>query len=547
MTPPARRAGTHPASTAQGRFIPGEAQEGGYRRLTAEAGEQHTVRTELFSGSLPGGWQRSVTPLLAIAHLSDTHVMDHQSPARAELVDRFSDPDSPLRAAVGIIGTYRAQELFTYQVADAMIQAVRRIAAAPVSAAPLDFAVITGDATDNCQLNELRSYIGLLDGGLVTPDSGDLRQYEGVAAPTVEDERYWHPDGGPADLPRTKYGFPAVPGVLAAIRRPFLATGLGLPWYAVHGNHDNMMQGTVRPVGMVAEFAVGGIKLVTPPEDIDAVATLAKFCEAEAEALTELTTGTRLRVTPDPGRAMISRADHVREHFRSAGQPAGHGYSERNLADSSAFYAFDHGVIRCVVLDTVNHHGGWQGSIDEAQLGWLEAELTASAARPVVLFSHHPLETLVNDTRPPGAGRRILAAELRAVLLAHPCVVAWVNGHTHVHAVSAVTDGSGSGFWQITTASHIDWPQQARIIEFLATPAGLAIGCTVLDSAAAETYQGSGDPADLAALARELAANDWQVREEITADGGAGAGAAIDRNVVLAIDWPRTAGQRRLT
>jgi len=546
MTPPARRAGTDPASTAQGRFIPGEAQEGGYRRLTAEAGEQHTVRTELFSGSLPGGWQRSATPLLAIAHLSDTHVMDHQSPARAELVDRFSDPDSPLRAAVGIIGTYRAQELFTYQVAEAMIQAVRRITAAPVSAAPLDFAVITGDATDNCQLNELRSYIGLLDGGLVTPDSGDPQHYEGVAAPAVEDERYWHPDGGPDDLPRTKYGFPAVPGVLSAARHPFRAAGLGLPWYAVHGNHDNMMQGTVRPVGIVAEFAVGGIKLVTPPADVDAAATLAKFSGAEAEALTELASGTRLRVTPDPGRAMITRADHIREHFRSDGQPAGHGYTERNVADSSAYYAFDHGVIRCVVLDTVNHHGGWQGSIDEAQLGWLEAELTVSAARPVVLFSHHPLETMINDTRPPGAGRRVLAAELRAVLLAHPCVVAWVNGHTHVHAVSAVTDGDGGGFWQITTASHIDWPQQARIIEFLATPAGLAIGCTVIDSAAAATYQGSGDPADLAALARELAANDWQVREEITAEGGAGAGTAIDRNVVLAIDWPRNAAQRRL-
>ena len=141
----------------------------------------------------------------------------------------------------------------------------------------------------------------------------------------------------------------------------------------------------------------------------------------------------------------------------------------------------------------------------------------------------------------------MLAGELRAVLLAHPCVVAWLNGHTHVHAVTAVTDGGGAGFWQITTASHIDWPQQARIIEFLATAAGLAIGCTVIDSAAAATYQGSADPADLAALARELAANDWQVRDLITADGGAGAGTAADRNVVLAIDWPRTAGQVRLT
>ncbi len=534
-----------PGTTAQRRFVPGEAGEGGYRRLSATDGEQHTIRTELCSRSLPAGWRRTATPLLTLAHLSDTHVMDHQSPGRAELVDRFSDPDSPLRATIGLIGTYRAQELFTYHVAEAMVRTVRQTSAAPVSAAPLDFAVVTGDATDNCQLNELRSYIGLLDGADVVPDSGDRSKYEGVAAPTVEDERYWHPEGGAEDLPRARYGFPHAPGVLGFARRPFRSTGLGLPWYAVHGNHDNMLQGTVTPEGWLREFPVGAVKLVTPPEDVDAAELLARFENADGDALAELARGTQLAVTPDPGRATVTRADHIREHFRSAGKPAGHGYSERNLADGTAYYGFDHGVIRCVVLDTVNHHGGWQGSIDATQLSWLEAELAAHSARPVVLFSHHPLETLINDTRPPGADRRVLAAELREVLLAHPCVVAWLNGHTHVHSVTAITDGTGHGFWQITTASHIDWPQQARIVEFLSTAAGLAIACTVIDSAAAASYRGSAEPADLAALARELAANDWQVRELITPDGGAGAGTVADRNVVLAIDWPRTADKAR--
>jgi hypothetical protein len=192
-------------------LVPGQAGDGGYRALVPSDGEQHAVRDDLADHALRAAWHRSARPLLVIAQLSDTHVMDHQSPARAELLDRYSDPDSPLRVDVGIVGTYRAQELFTCQVAAAVVRAVREIRAAPLSGAPIDLAVVTGDATDNCQRNELRSYIDLLDGGRVLPDSGDPQRYEGVAGPEVEDERYWHPDGGEPDLPRSRYGFPGVP------------------------------------------------------------------------------------------------------------------------------------------------------------------------------------------------------------------------------------------------------------------------------------------------------------------------------------------------
>jgi hypothetical protein len=114
----------------------------------------------------------------------------------------------------------------------------------------------------------------------------------------------------------------------------------------------------------------------------------------------------------------------------------------------------------------------------------------------------------------------VLGDAVVAELLKHPNVVAWVNGHTHSNRILAHRRRSGGhvvgGFWEINTASHIDWPQQGRIVEIADNRDGtLSIFCTMLDHAAPETWSADqlDDPLHLAALSRELAANDWQERE----------------------------------
>jgi hypothetical protein len=82
----------------------------------------------------------------------------------------------------------------------------------------------------------------------------------------------------------------------------------------------------------------------------------------------------------------------------------------------------------------------------------------------VVAREHHGVDTLVNERG--DDPERVLAAPLLDVVHRHPSVVLWLTGHRHIHRITP-RPGAAGGFWEITTASIIDWPSERRRIEVL--------------------------------------------------------------------------------
>jgi metallophosphoesterase (TIGR03767 family) len=494
---PAARAGAD-GTTRTAVLAKGPAGPGGYRPVISKPGESYVVRAGIGASAKSGRGKRR-KPLLTFVQLSDIHILDAQSPLRLELGETVSS------------SAYRPQEMLTGQVADAMVRHINEIGGGPVLGKPLALAIQTGDNSDTGQYNELRWNIDLLDGGEVTVDSGDPARYEGVmdGEPAFYDTTFWHPEGTPEgkedDKPRALYGFPLVPGLLDAARAPFTAEGLKMKWLTAMGNHDGLVQGNWAHSAAYEAQAVGTVKKTSK--------------------------GNRT-ITADPNRRLLSRTEWVEEHFTTTGLPEGHGFTQENVDTGTAYYTFDQGLVRFVVLDTVSQFGD-KGAMYDDQFAWLKKTLGASGNKLVILASHHPLSSFEDTAR---------ADKIERELLKHDNVIAWVNGHTHTNHIWAHKRVTGTGknkkvangFWEINTASHIDWPQQSRLLEIANNKDGtLSIFTTMVDHGAPLTWDGDlTDPLQLAALGRELALNDWQERDDHRG------GNRSDRNTELVLKTP---------
>jgi len=509
----------------------GQGARAAYREVAELEGEPHIIRRDLVDDTSENA-VTSQRAIIAIGHLTDLHVMDAQSPARFEYINReWLDPRFR-----DLLTMQRPQETLNMHAIDAMVRTLNAIESGPVTGAPLDLVAVTGDGIDNTQRNELANFLALLDGGTVEPDSG-APGYEGVQAAEWPDDISWKPDGAPdGDVYRRDLGYPAVPGLLDRAIQPFQATGLRRPWLGCHGNHEEVCQGLGVVTPALAKAMVGSNKPVGLPPGLDPDTAVDTFIERPEFFMS----GPSVDVTPDANRRPITRSEFVEAVYASGP----HGFTDQNRREGTAYYVHDKPAVRFITLDTVCSAGDALGSIDAPQLHWLERRLeeahssfksrdgstvqTRHRDRLVVVLSHHGFDTLTN---PRCEQRR---EQLMGLLLRFQNVVLWLNGHIHANRITPRPDPHGGhGFWEVTTSAVVDWPCQARLVELFDAGNGLlGIACTMLDHEGS-TRSRDDEPPDLAGLHRELAANvpmngfdSWRP------------GAPTDRNAILLLPTP---------
>ncbi len=493
----------------------------GYGAWTFSAGLPLAPRTDVMAD--PVGYLAKVkakqviqkTKLLNFFAMTDIHITDKEAPNQLISLQQGDPGFSGNNTSI-----YSPIMLSTTHVLDAAIQTANVLH----KKNPFDFFISLGDACNSTMYNEIRWYIDVIDGKVITPSSGAHR-----GADTID------------------------------YQKPFQAIGLdkSIPFYQTLGNHDHFCIGSFPPyesgiapsyisdtvwsapyflrpdpMSFPAMFSVEKMKNDTPRYYggvIDGSTPYGTVIYAGSVA----NYANPPKVAADPDRRSLHRAEWIQEFFTTSTAPVGHGFNlvssnpNFNLVPANeragfACYSFlpkSTVPLKVIVLDdtqreddgSVDIHG--HGFLDATRWAWLQKELAdgQAADQLMIIAAHIPIAVvnIAGETEWWLGGRKgdptkllgdnsttvqnaVDLAGLVTTLQNTPNLLMWIAGHRHLNTVKAFVspdrvNAPEKGFWQVETSSLHDWPQQFRTFEiFINSDYSISIEVVNVDPAVAE-------------------------------------------------------------
>ncbi|MDQ5986846.1 MAG: hypothetical protein CSYNP_02579 [Syntrophus sp. SKADARSKE-3] len=447
------------------------------------------------------------TRFLNFVSMSDIHLTDKEAPNQLIYLQQGNPGFSGQNTSI-----YSPIMVYTPHVFDAAIQTVNALHKKD----PFDFFISLGDACNSSLYNELRWYIDIIDGKVITPSSGAH-----IGADTVD------------------------------YQMPFKAAGLdpSIPLYQALGNHDHFMIGSFPvyadpnvPLGNTyisdTVWSVPKELLIPDPKTFPAMfsnrnlvdPTLTKYYGGVIDgsklsgSIIDLgpigNYSTPPKVAADPNRRALMKTEWISEFFNSTSSPAGHGFGLVDPSKPAGFacYSFvpkSNIPLKIIVLDdtqneddgSVDIHG--HGFLDPIRWAWLQAELAAGKAanQLMIIAAHIPIAVSnianetewwlggnKNDTTKLGDPSTTTQNAVDIVGLVNALwntqnVLMWISGHRHVNVVKGFPHATDpeKGFWQVETSSLHDFPQQFRTFEiYLNSDYTISIETVNVDPAVAE-------------------------------------------------------------
>lgn len=425
-------------------------QYNGYGKWKYEKGQGYNVRTDL----MPKDYIKSEVDkkVCSFFSISDIHITDKESPLQVIALGYYK----PFPSA------YSAVSLYSTHVLDAAIRKVNKLH----EESPFDFGISLGDNANNCQYNELRWFIDVMDGKEIRPSTG-------------------------AHLGEEKIAY----------QKKYKSEGLNkeIPWYQVIGNHDQFFTG-VFPIDKQVKDILVGEEVANLSIDIIETGDTKNtgFYMGTVDGNTE--NGDVIGIGPeksfssvpkivaDEDRCPIKIEDKevsgfIEEFFNTETKPLGHGFSKENLDKDFACYTFEPKSsipLRVIVLDDTTRNGDtkeyiWahgQGSLDKKRYDFLVNELERGQKEgyTMIVTAHIPIVSMEVGS-PSGWSKTSEISEEKLIdtLRNYSNFVLWLSGHNHrnvsVPVLSDIKDKPERGFWVVEISSLRDFPQQLTTLD----------------------------------------------------------------------------------